>query len=140
GRCSSLPAGAPCPDGVCSADGLCAHIPRLGAPCTTAAECAIDQFCVDGVCCNEPCGGGVADCQACNLGGDADGTCSVVMNSTPCPGGACADGVCESAAQDRDGDGTPDDKDNCPDTYNPSQNDDPDGDKLGDACDPDDDD
>jgi hypothetical protein len=40
-----------------------------------------------------------------------------------------------SADRDRDGDGVPDSMDNCPDTYNPMQ-DDEDGDHVGDACDP----
>jgi len=46
-------------------------------------------------------------------------------------------GRCEVSGwdlDDRDGDGIPDDVDNCPDTYNPGQQD-SDGDGLGDACD-----
>ena len=39
---------------------------------------------------------------------------------------------------DTDGDGVPDDEDNCPDTYNPDQKDN-DGDGIGDVCDDDDD-
>ena len=40
---------------------------------------------------------------------------------------------------DGDGDGVPDASDNCPATANTDQVDIPDGDGLGDACDPDDD-
>ncbi len=40
--------------------------------------------------------------------------------------------------KDSDGDGVPDDADNCPDVYNPDQLD-ADGDGIGDVCDPDDD-
>ncbi len=53
-------------------------------------------------------------------------------------GGSTFDGdlalwTCE-AADDFDGDGVPDDEDNCPETYNPDQLDD-DEDTVGDACD-----
>ena len=52
----------------------------------------------------------------------------------PCPltpnGSQCAD----RSTQDRDGDGAPNDVDNCPEDYNPEQAD-GDNDQLGDACD-----
>jgi len=59
-----------------------------GQPCSSNAQCT-SGFCVDGVCCDTACGGGVStDCQACSLmaGGTADGTC------TPSSGNACNDG------------------------------------------------
>ncbi len=51
-----------------------------GAVCTQDASCQSD-FCVDGVCCESVCGGGVGtDCQACSVtaGGTADGVCGAV--------------------------------------------------------------
>ncbi|MEA1868256.1 MAG: thrombospondin type 3 repeat-containing protein, partial [Thermodesulfobacteriota bacterium] len=41
---------------------------------------------------------------------------------------------CVAGGEDSDGDGVPDEMDNCPDTYNPDQSD-SDGDGIGDACD-----
>ena len=52
----------------------------LGLACTQDAQCRSGS-CVDGVCCESACGGGVGnDCQACSVatGGSADGTCSPV--------------------------------------------------------------
>ena len=51
-----------------------------GAACTQDAGCQSD-FCVDGVCCESVCGGGVGtDCQACSVaaGGTANGVCGAV--------------------------------------------------------------
>lgn len=51
-----------------------------GDRCSTASECKSD-FCVDGVCCDNTCGGGaLSDCQACSkaLGALVDGTCGTV--------------------------------------------------------------
>lgn len=48
-----------------------------GRPCAENKDCA-SGFCVDGVCCNEVCGGGNSvDCMACSLreGGLVNGTC-----------------------------------------------------------------
>jgi hypothetical protein len=51
-----------------------------GTPCDAITVCA--GTCVDGVCCNNACGGGVADdCQACNLDGNV-GTCKIVPASS----------------------------------------------------------
>jgi DNA-binding beta-propeller fold protein YncE/subtilisin-like proprotein convertase family protein len=44
--------------------------------------------------------------------------------------------LCEAAVADSDGDGVPDETDNCPSIANPGQED-ADGDTLGDVCDPD---
>ena len=64
-----------------------------GDACAAASECASD-FCVDGVCCNSACGGGVTtDCDACStaMGAAANGTCGVASNTTVCrpSAGAC---------------------------------------------------
>ncbi len=63
-----------------------------GDACTAGAECG-SGFCVDGVCCNTACGGGAADCQACNLSGSA-GSCSPLPANTEC---RAANGVCDVA-------------------------------------------
>jgi hypothetical protein len=42
-------------------------------------ECA-SGFCVDGYCCNSSCNG---QCQACDLGGSLNGTCSTVVSGQP---------------------------------------------------------
>lgn len=49
----------------------------LGDPCVRDAECDSGR-CVDGVCCNEACGGGAVDCMGCSaaLTGRDDGTCA----------------------------------------------------------------
>ena len=47
------------------------------------------------------------------------------------------DDFCTEFEEDRDSDGVPDESDNCPDTYNPTQ-DDSDKDGIGDVCDDDD--
>jgi hypothetical protein len=70
-----------------------------GEACTSGAQCG-SGLCVDGVCCNNACGGGAADCQACSIaaGGSADGTCgplrSAVASATVCRAAA---GVCDAA-------------------------------------------
>jgi N-acetylneuraminic acid mutarotase len=48
----------------------------LGVPCLVDAECN-SGACVDGVCCNSPCGG---QCSSCNLPG-REGTCSPVLGN-----------------------------------------------------------
>ena len=67
-----------------------------GTPCTLGSDCA-STFCVDGVCCDSACGGGVdADCQSCrgDQTGDPDGTCSPVVWAVRYPCRAAA-GVCD---------------------------------------------
>ncbi len=57
-----------------------------GAACTRPSECSTG-FCVDGVCCNTACGGGVTnDCQACSVatGAAVDGTCGAVVAGKVC--------------------------------------------------------
>lgn len=56
-----------------------------GAPCHTDGECG-SSHCVDGVCCDSPCGAGVRDCQACSRaeGGLVDGVCSLLPAGIVC--------------------------------------------------------
>jgi MYXO-CTERM domain-containing protein len=52
------------------------------AACSRASDCA-SGHCVDGVCCDEECGGGAGDCMACSVaaGGVVDGTCGPLAGS-----------------------------------------------------------
>lgn len=62
-----------------------------GEVCTDAAECASD-YCVDGVCCDTPCGDGATDdCRACDVEGSV-GTCSAVSDDPVCVGGSGGSG------------------------------------------------
>lgn len=65
-----------------------------GRPCTDPAQCATG-FCVDGVCCDVACGGGLtSDCLSC-LGsqtGSADGVCANIL--------ATASHVCRAGSGD----------------------------------------
>jgi hypothetical protein len=79
-------------DGV--ADEVC-----LGAPCSIGGDCE-SGYCVDGVCCNQPCSG---QCEACveSLTGWTSGECMMVLDGTDpdgdCqPGETCSAGACES--------------------------------------------
>jgi hypothetical protein len=68
----------------------------VGGACTGDDECG-SGFCVDGVCCNEACGGGNPDdCQACSAqaGGEADGSCTPRAFASICRSGA---GGCDVA-------------------------------------------
>ena len=67
-----------------------------GYACSGDTECE-STFCVDGVCCNNACGGGdTADCQACSVaqGASGDGTCEVLPNTWTCRADA---GECDVA-------------------------------------------
>ncbi|WP_438039111.1 MYXO-CTERM sorting domain-containing protein [Sorangium sp. So ce128] len=74
-----------------------------GEPCATGAECA-SGFCVDGVCCDTACGGGVPnDCQACSAaaGAAVNGTCGALEANTECraaAGGCDAAEVCDGTS------------------------------------------
>jgi MYXO-CTERM domain-containing protein len=93
-----------------------------GTACTADSDCE-STFCVDGVCCDTECGGGVAtDCQSClgAMTGGADGTCGTVAatanytcrpstgpcdpagvcdgSSPSCPAAAAPDGGCASSS------------------------------------------
>lgn len=56
-----------------------------GETCGAAGEC-LSRACVDGVCCDTPCGGGAADCQACSVaaGAPKDGVCSPLPATRVC--------------------------------------------------------
>ncbi|MGE0784115.1 MAG: hypothetical protein AB7S26_00405 [Sandaracinaceae bacterium] len=76
---------------------------ELGEACELDARCA-SGLCVDGVCCNEPCGGGsVEDCVACSVatGASEDGTCGATREAMSCVGcggeGTCGEGVCSAS-------------------------------------------
>lgn len=52
-------------------------------PCTGHEGCQ-SGFCVDGVCCEDACFGGRADCFACARSTLADGRCGLVAEGSPC--------------------------------------------------------
>jgi hypothetical protein len=57
-----------------------------GSGCSQASECE-SGFCVDGVCCNEACGGGLAsDCRSCSVDAGAvrDGQCADARAGVVC--------------------------------------------------------
>jgi len=74
-----------------------------GSACATGSQCS-STFCVDGVCCDAACGGGVdGDCQACSRakGAATDGTCGLAAPGTTCrPAAGPCDGaeVCSGAS------------------------------------------
>ncbi len=87
GSCVNQPAGMPgngCSGAgqVCDGAGNCKK--DIGQMCASGAECFNNQ-CVDGYCCNAPCGG---QCQACNLTGKL-GMCSPVTGAPVTPRPAC---------------------------------------------------
>ena len=70
-------------------------LPKGGA-CTAASQCSTGH-CVDGVCCNNSCGGGLSsDCKACSKasGSKYDGTCWYVNAGVLC---RTASGPCDLA-------------------------------------------
>lgn len=57
-----------------------------GAACAAGIQCK-SGFCVDGVCCNNACGGGANDdCQACSaaMGSSTDGLCETLEKNAVC--------------------------------------------------------
>ena len=57
-----------------------------GKVCETASDCS-SGFCVDGVCCDTPCGNSDQhDCQACSVeaGGNVNGICALLPATTIC--------------------------------------------------------
>jgi hypothetical protein len=71
--------------------------PPLGWACELDSQCP-SGACVDGVCCDTPCGGGAADCQACSAaaGSAVDGSCAPLPAGTTCRAAAGACDVAES--------------------------------------------
>ncbi len=92
-------------------------IETLGGECTTNTDCGSPAFCQDGTCKR-----GHRTCVT-----DLD-----CPPDVPCVKGPR--GAYVAASADRDGDGVPDQLDNCPNTPNADQRD-ADGDRVGDACD-----
>jgi MYXO-CTERM domain-containing protein len=67
-----------------------------GTACSEGTECS-SEHCVDGVCCDTPCGNGdTSDCQACSTasGATTNGTCATLSSATVC---RAADGDCDVA-------------------------------------------
>lgn len=69
-----------------------AELFTLEGSCSDGSQCA-SGFCVDGVCCETACGGGITtDCQVCSVasGGAQDGVCGTLQ----CAAGECLAGLC----------------------------------------------
>lgn len=73
-------------------------MPVRGEPCSAATECPSAFFCVDDVCCETSCGGGLdGDCITCDFGGaPATGTCGIAPPEHLCRGAA---GYCDLPEQ-----------------------------------------
>ena len=88
----------------CNGAGACEAKLVNGTPCTVAAECQSNQ-CVDGVCCNNSCGGVCSACTMALKGTGADGTCGPIANNTD-PQNECAGGLsCNGSAACQKGPG-----------------------------------
>ena len=126
GDCSNMPNDNICDDGLfCNGAEYCSLV--WDCQPGTPVDCsALDNQCYTGSC--------DEDADQCVASPKADGTeCDDGnLNTT---NDVCTAGVCSgNPVGDRDGDGIPDSEDNCPDDYNPGQED-SDGDGLGDVCD-----
>lgn len=101
------------PDEVCNVpgrEGTCVPIPPVPTPCTlpNQPECATNQFCVDGFCCDELCTGGhcdragfigvcipgIPDGQPCS-GDDTECSSGFCSGNLICCREACDGGFCE---------------------------------------------
>ncbi len=85
---------------VCDASGSCGR-KGLGLACSTPGQCE-SGFCVDGVCCNEPCSGACRTCSA----GATPGKCSLVGAGSADPSGICKDNGPSLCGTDGKCDGT----------------------------------
>ncbi len=108
--------------------------------CSASVGCQTGFTCLDGLCAPAPANdaGGSTDTGGPVPDGAADPPPDAARtpDAAPNPDAAEADaGEPDAGAEDRDGDGVPDDADNCPQLADPDQTD-TDGDGLGDACDP----
>jgi len=66
-----------------------------GAPCADATGCS-SGFCVDGLCCDEPCGqGDDGDCRACDVSG-SEGICRPLAAGSTCRSAADACDLAET--------------------------------------------
>ena len=133
--------------GTCDpSTGLCKNPVMLdGSACDDSDACTQTSSCQSGVCTGaDPVVCVPSDqCHQAGVCSHLTGQCSspAKPDGAPCddgdprtPNDACVAGTCVGGAlADRDGDGIPDIKDNCPDVYNPSQAD-ANGNKIGDAC------
>jgi N-acetylneuraminic acid mutarotase len=90
----------------CNASGSCAPQKTQGNSCSyvndckagSCRECGTPGNCVDGVCCESSCGGGVIDdCLACSVatGAPVNGMCAPIQNGQLC---RLATGPCDTAA------------------------------------------
>jgi len=73
-------------------------MPVRGEPCAVSSECPGAFVCVDDVCCETSCGGGLeGDCITCNFGGTpATGTCGIAPSEHLC---RSASGYCDLPEQ-----------------------------------------
>lgn len=85
---------ADCAANYYCANAYCVAKKNLSTSCQTAEECS-SGHCIDGVCCESSCGGGIAsDCQSCNA--SQPGFCKAVAAGVQCRASA---GACDVAEQ-----------------------------------------
>ncbi len=130
----------------CGEDGAPADVSvgcRLNSDCEAGQGCVEGQCVVSEVCVGEDCpctsSGDCGPGEGCEV---STGRCFALecLRDVDCGlGQVCLSGLCETdVGADRDRDGVPDTEDSCPEDQNADQ-DDNDGDGLGDVCDGDDD-
>ncbi|MBK9259502.1 MAG: hypothetical protein IPM54_06650 [Polyangiaceae bacterium] len=81
-----------CYGGGCNGSGACGYY--NGVPCSMGDQC-LSTYCVDGVCCNNHCGGLCYACTGAKKGTGFDGVCSFIKSNTD-PDDECS-GVCNGA-------------------------------------------